>query len=253
MPAPDRPPDDLSHDDRPDDLHDIAPDDLPPQDDLPDEALDTGDYAIAYDDPHDDTPYDDDPSPDVDRPPLWVRWWARRHWAIYLAAFLTPLIVLGTLFALLLALEGDEDATAPGNAAAPLGTDTALTFASPTASADPNLTPEWPTNINFTPHTTPARIRHTFSVPGEHHGYQFEGHAGDVWIITVEPYQRSGTDPMVTLYGPEGTRICQNADCAGDSRSEIVVALNADGTYRVVVTSASGISTGYYLLTLDDG
>ncbi len=242
-----------------------APDLIP--DDLPEQPLDDDAYEIAYDTALDDAheltgdtrdAYVEDESrawwQHTARAPLWARWWARRHWLLYLAAFLTPLLVFAGLLVLLLALSGDDAGTASQPPAPATGTNPALAIPLPTATDPPALSPEWPPGIAFAQHTTPARIRNIFTAPGEHHGYAFEGFAGEVWIIAVEPYQNSGTDPVLVLYGPDGTRICQDASCAeGQPRSQIALVLNTSGTYRLVVKSASGTRTGLYLLTLDDG
>lgn len=242
-----------------------APDYMP--DDLPEQPLDDDAYEIAYDTALDDAHEIDGEARDdyiedesrawwrhTERAPLWARWWARRHWLLYLAAFLTPLLVVVGLLALLLTLAGDGAGDTVATSIPATSTDTALSAGSSPATGTPVRAPEWPPGVTFAHHTTPARIRNIFTAPGEHHGYAFEGTTGEVWLIAVEPYQASGTDPALTLYGPDGARLCQDAGCAaGQPRSQIAVVLNASGTYRVVVKSASGTRTGLYLLTLDDG
>lgn len=168
-------------------------------------------------------------------------WWRVRP-LIFLLAFITPLIVVGLLLILAGVLVGD-DAGERDSAAAP----------SPIATVAP-VNPQWPAGLTFASHTVAARIRNTITSAAEQHGYAFEGTPGLVWSLAVEPYQNSALDPQLTLYGPDGSRLCGDAGCAaGESQSALTVILNAPGTYRVVIESASGTGTGLYLFTLDDG
>lgn len=110
----------------------------------------------------------------------------------------------------------------------------------------------WPDQVQAQPHTVPAMIKNTLSTVGEAHGYQFNGSAGTIWRITVEPRAESTLDPLITLYGPSGVEIARADDrSAGDLTAELVVSLPEDGTYRLLVQSSQGgITTGDYLLSL---
>lgn len=210
-------------------------------------------YDDTLDDAHDDSgTLDDNTFEDAtdwnrlyaERPSLPVRLWQHAHWVVYAGAFLTPLIVIGGLLLALNALDGGEDSANP---AAPTVTDTA-----PPPTATAVIAAEWPADVTFAAHTTPARIRNRFNTPGARHGYAFEGEAGDAWQIAVEPYQGSATDPRITLYGPDGVQRCAGGVCADHiAQSSLTIALDTSGTYRLVVDSASGTATGLYLLTLD--
>lgn len=210
-------------------------------------------YDDALDDAHDDGGMLDDATFEDatdwnrlydERPSLLVRLWQHAHWAIYAGALLTPLVVIGGLLLALNALDGGAGSASP---AAPTVTDTA-----PPPTATPVIAAEWPADVTFAAHTTPARIRNRFAAPGERHGYAFEGAAGEVWRIAVEPYQGSATDPRITLYGSDGVQRCAEGMCADQiAQSSLAILLDTGGTYRLVVDSASGTATGLYLLTLD--
>lgn len=157
---------------------DPADDNVP---DIPDDDSHILYYEDALDDAHDDDgaldeDYFDDTTawgrPYDRRPSMLVRLWQRAHWTIYAGAFLTPLVVIGGLLLALNALDGGEDSAKP---AAPIVTDTA-----PPPTATPVIAAEWPADVTFAAHTTPARIRNSFNTPGERHGYAFEGEPGDV-------------------------------------------------------------------------
>jgi hypothetical protein len=79
-------------------------------------------------------------------------------------------------------------------------------------------------------------------------GYEFEGTAGQVWRITVDPLDTSTLDPVITLYGPSGTEVASNDDRSAESiGSELRVMLPETGVYRLLVQSSlGGITTGGY-------
>lgn len=160
-------------------------------------------------------------------------WW---HRAVFAAAFLTPFVLLGLIG--WVAQRYDDDSPAGISSTLP-------------PSPMPQVTGAWPSNVAFIAHTTPAMIRDELPVPGAQRGYQFEGRAGETWLITVEP--QDALDPHIYLYEPSGGELAYNDDRdAGDFTAEILVILPADGAYRLLVESApkSAGSTGEYLLTL---
>lgn len=122
----------------------------------------------------------------------------------------------------------------------------------PTAQPSLAVSASWPTGIEFVPNSVPAMIKNTIGAVGQRHGYLFDGQAGDVWLITVEP--QDGLDPLVTLYAPSGELLGANDDRSDtDLTSEIQVMLPENGSYRVVVESAAGgLTVGSYVLALLD-
>ncbi|MBN2305579.1 MAG: hypothetical protein JXQ72_13940 [Anaerolineae bacterium] len=113
-----------------------------------------------------------------------------------------------------------------------------------TATSSP--VPSWPPDAVFEPQTIPAQIRHALDAPAATHGYTFTGIAGTIWEIAVAPYQGSGTDPVFRLYGPDGSELTPD----GQPVAFLTFTLPDNGTYRVLIGSASGTATGYYWLTV---
>jgi hypothetical protein len=107
---------------------------------------------------------------------------------------------------------------------------------------------DWPADVPVTPHTVPAIIKNELDTRGEQHGYEFEGTAGQVWRITIDPLDTSALDPIITLYGPSGEELASSDDrSAEDIGSELRVALPETGIYRLLVQSSlGGITTGGY-------
>jgi hypothetical protein len=122
----------------------------------------------------------------------------------------------------------------------------------PTAIVLPTATVSaaWPAGVEYVPNTIPAMIKGTLDAAGQKRGYLFDGRAGEVWSITVEP--QDNIDPMLTLYAPSGAVVGTNDDRGDyDLTSELDVTLPETGSYRLVVESAAGgLTTGSYVLTL---
>jgi len=110
---------------------------------------------------------------------------------------------------------------------------------------------DWPTDVVAVSHTLPAMIKNELRVSGERHGYQFQGKAGQAWIISVEVTE-GNLDPVASLYGEPGVELGRNDDrTAEDFNSELVFTVPQDGTYRLLVESSQGgNTTGSYLLTV---
>lgn len=107
---------------------------------------------------------------------------------------------------------------------------------------------DWPPDVAVTPHTIPAIIKNELTTRGDQHGYEFEGVAGQVWQITVDPLDTSALDPVITVYGPSGAEVASSDDrSAGDIGSELRLELAESGVYRLLVKSSlGGITTGGY-------
>jgi hypothetical protein len=150
--------------------------------------------------------------------------------AILAAAIVALVVLRGTLTG------GDSDT--PAN-----------TSPAPVIDAPPVT---WPAQVPARAHTVPALIKDTLALAGEAHGYRFDGAAGELWRITVEPRAESALDPLITLYGPSGAEVARADDrSAGDLTAEIVVTLPESGAYHLLVQSSQGgITTGDYLLSL---
>ena len=205
-------------------------------------------YNNTLDTVHDDTGvYDDtgDLSDDLyNQPPTlgqrvrnWLYWQWR--WLVLSVALLIPALLLVGVLLLAGSLDGDAkdtDGVPAANVTEP-------------ATAMVPVVGDWPA-INYAPHTVPAMIRHEIGGIGVVHGYQFEGAAGDVWQITVEPGYGSALDPQLQLYGPSGEQLATNDNrTTGDPSAELVVTLPADGAYRVVILAAGeGLTVGEYWL-----
>jgi len=171
--------------------------------------------------------------------PSWlVNLWWRARWAVYALAFFTPLAIFGALGALVWALNGD---------AAPAALPSVTATPAPTATV---LAPQWSPDVIFATHTVPARIRDVLSAPGARRGYQFQGHAGEVWTLAVEPLPDETLTPTLFFYAPDGQRICA-ARCTDAGDAQIVALLETAGLYRVVVQAADETSTGLFLLTVN--
>jgi hypothetical protein len=171
-------------------------------------------------------------------PTLWQRWWWRRHWVVFAAAFLIPFVILALVW-----LVAERYNNSAGNAAS-----TAVVVS---PSPVPTVVGAWPQDVPFVAHTVPAMIRDDIASATVQRGYRFEGRAGEVWRITVEP--EDTLDPQIRLYEPSGGELAYNDDrYAGDRSAEIQVILPADGTYRLLIESApkSGGTIGTYWLTV---
>lgn len=172
-------------------------------------------------------------------PSWWVNLWWRARWAVYALAFFTPLAIFGILGALLALL----------NSAPSEGVRQSAPVVEITATPAPAIVPEWPPDVVFATHTVPARIRDALDVPGARRGYQFQGRAGEVWTIAVEPLPDQPLTPEALFYGPDGKRICPTA-CTDAGEARLVVLLEQDGLYRLVVQADDDVSTGLFLLTV---
>ncbi len=167
-----------------------------------------------------------------------VEWWQRRHWLVFAAAFAIPFGVL----ALGLAAAAHFDDHGGADRSAAVGV-----LPAPSAT----VAGQWPAGVIFAANTVPAMIRDDIAYPGAQRGYQFEGRAGDVWRITVEP--EDDFDPQIRLYEPLGSELAYNDDqAAGSLTAELVVMLPVDGTYRLLVEAAAKKSdvTGTYWLSV---
>ena len=174
--------------------------------------------------------------------PSWlVNLWWRARWAVYALAFLTPLVIFGVLGALMGLLSNTHSATSTAPQVAPV--------VQITATPAPVIVPEWPPDVVFAAHTVPARIRDALDVPGARRGYQFQGRAGEVWTIAVEPLPDQALTPEALFYGPDGKRICPTG-CTSGGDARLVALLEEDGLYRLVVQADDGVSTGLFLLTV---
>jgi hypothetical protein len=174
-------------------------------------------------------------------PTRWQRWWWRRHWIVFAAAFLIPFVVLALVW-----LVADRY----GDSAA----DAAPTAVVVSPSPVPTVLGAWPQDVPFVAHTVPAMIRDDITSVTAQRGYRFEGRAGEVWHISVEP--EDTLDPQIRLYEPSGGELAYNDDRhTGDLSAGIQAILPADGVYRLLVESApkSGGTTGTYWFTLFGG
>jgi hypothetical protein len=207
----------------------------------------------ALDDAYDDADYYDDSSEDsralYDPAPAWwqrilQRVWWRWRWMIPLTALLVPLALLIGGMVVIGALSGDSGGEQSSEGA--VGTEV-------TPSTTPVQNADWPPGLTFAPHTIPAMIRHDLPAAGAIHGYQFEGEAGDVWHITVEPDYDSTLDPMFRVYDPDGHLLAENDNRApADPSAETLVVLPEDGAYRLVIQAAGdGLTTGTYWLMVN--
>ena len=197
---------------------------------------------MAQHDPPDDSAdcplYDsDDPAADLSGgswappPERHARQWRRARWVIYGGAFALPFALLVALLTLLARLDSPAQVSPAPNPEAP----------SPTAAVD--VSGDWPPDVTFVEHTTPALIKNEVAVAGARHGYQFAGVAQTVWEITAERLPGSTFTPLLTLYGPSGEALASGA--------ALTVVLPQDGAYRLVVESALGGSTaGAYRLSV---
>jgi hypothetical protein len=170
-----------------------------------------------------------------------VEWWQRRHWLVFVAAFLIPFGVLALGLVAASQFRDGGDTSHPTAVSVP---------PTPTATVEG----QWPEGVNFVANSVPAMIRDDIAYAGAQHGYQFDGRAGDVWRITVEP--EDDFDPEIRLYEPEGSELAYNDDqAAGGLKAEMVVILPADGTYRLLVEAAAknSSSTGTYWLSVFEG
>lgn len=190
---------------------------------------------------HDDEYFDEDPyydetdteeiddTDEVDEP---AHGWQRRR------VYRVLIVVLAALAAVVLIL-----IIPPDEANTPVDTTTSTPVVTPS---------NWPTQLVPTDHTIPAMIKNALTQPGNQHGYRFQGNAGNVWYITVEPRTDSDLDPILTLYGPSGEIVGSHDDrSADDLTAELTIELREDGSYWLLVESSqSGLTTGAYLLTL---
>jgi hypothetical protein len=189
-------------------------------------------YGIPYDDPPDGS--DDDPAGKKTRS-------GRRRirmLLIYLAA--AALIVLAAV----MVVRRINRESSPGSEFTPLLMQ----------DVEPDFTRGggWPPEVEAVFYTLPALIKNELTVIGQQQGYEFQGVAGQMWVITVEPQEGSLIDPVVSLYAPPGVEIASNDDRAsGDVTAELVVTLPQNGPYRLLVESSEGgVTTGAYLLTV---
>jgi hypothetical protein len=78
--------------------------------------------------------------------------------------------------------------------------------------------------------------------------WTLSGSAGQTVNIRCDPASGSGTDPRVTVLGPDGSEIASDDDSGGDRSAEITsLTLPSNGTYRIQVDVWF---TGPYLLSL---
>ena len=190
-------------------------------------------YDEVYEDPYE--PVDLPPDERAPRPFTW-RWWnTRLGRAVALAGAVIGFILLAVL------ARGVEQLAGPN---------VVRITATPEAPTVPVVNP-WPGGVEYVSHTVPAIIKNEIAAAGQQHGYRFEGEAGDIWRITVEP-QSDTFDPLATLYGPSGEVVGTNDDrAAQDWTSELTVRLPETGSYALLVeSSAGGVTVGPYLLSL---
>lgn len=202
-------------------------------------------YDDALDGVHDDAGYYDDTGDLSDhlytQPPTlgqrvynWLYWQWR--WLVLLVALLIPTLLLVGVFLLVGSLGGDSSGGSTATATEP-------------AVTAPPVIGNWPA-ITYAPHTIPAMIRNEMGAVGGMHGYQFEGAAGDIWQVMVEPSYGSAFDPQLQVYAPTGDLLATNDNRAtGDPSAEIVLTLPGDGAYRLVISAAGeGLTVGEYWL-----
>lgn len=165
-----------------------------------------------------------------------------RRWVRMTTGIVLVLVTLGVL--LVIVITARRIAKEPNPAS-----EFAATLA---AGGEPDFTEglDWPAHVQAAAHTLPAMIKNELAAPGEQHGYEFQGRAGQTWAITVEPQSGSSLDPVVSVYAPLGREMASNDDRAeGDWTAELVIVLPQDGPYRLLVEAAEGgVSTGRYLL-----
>lgn len=160
--------------------------------------------------------------------------WRRARWAVYGAAFALPLALLVALLALLARLDSPADEPSSGAGASVTST---VTLDAADVSGD------WPPDVTFAAHTTPALIKNELALAGARHGYRFAGRADDVWEIAAEPLPGSALVPLLTLYAPSGEALA--------SGTALIVVLPQDGDYRLVVEAGQGGSAiGAYQLSV---
>jgi len=195
-----------------------------------DPAEDSADYPLYdSDDPGADPYAEDGDWPD---PP---ERWRRARWVVYGGAFALPIVLLIALIALLARLDGPDEEPLPSPGAS--ATSPATVEAAQNASGD------WPPDVTFAAHTTPALIKNELALAGARHGYRFPGRADDVWEIAAEPLSGSALVPRLTLYAPSGEALA--------SGMALIVVLPQDGDYRLVVEAAQeGSATGTYQLSV---
>ncbi|MEW6579499.1 MAG: hypothetical protein AB1435_09910 [Chloroflexota bacterium] len=193
---------------------------------------DSADYPLYdSDDPGADL-YDDGDWEPLPEPP---ERWRHARWAVYGGAFALPLALLVALLALLARLDSPTDEPSPGSGASTTSTLT------PDAAA--NASGDWPPEVTFAAHTTPALIKNELAFAGARHGYRFAGAADEVWEIAAEPLSGSALVPLLTLYAPSGEALASGA--------ALIVVLPQDGDYRLVVESGlGGSTTGAYRLSV---
>lgn len=99
----------------------------------------------------------------------------------------------------------------------------------------------------------------SLSIPGSYRSTDAVGNrnvsvylaAGSTYVFDLEGAPSSqGTlsDPILHLYGPQGTEVASNDDAVGTLNSRIVYSAASSGTYRLAVSGYSG-GNGTYLLT----
>ncbi|MCZ7541343.1 MAG: hypothetical protein M5U29_15820 [Anaerolineae bacterium] len=194
-----------------------------------DPAEDGADYPLYDSDDPGDLYANDGDWPD---PP---QRWRHTRWAVYGGAFALPLVLLIALLALLARLDGpdEESPSNPGASATSLATPDAAE----TASGD------WPPDVTFAAHTTPALIKNELALAGARHGYRFAGATDEVWEVAAEPLPGSAIVPLLTLYAPSGEALA--------SGTALIVVLPQDGEYRLVAEAGQGGSaTGAYQLSV---
>jgi hypothetical protein len=121
----------------------------------------------------------------------------------------------------------------------------------PTAPADLPTIPiggDFPTDAAQQFIRIPARIEDSL-LSGQRRGYTFVAKPGFTWQIIVVPYENSGFDPVLSLYGPDGIIIDFNDNrVAGDKTAQIDLTVEREGVYAVLLEGAQGTGGGYILL-----
>lgn len=202
-------------------------------------------YQAAYEEV-----YGPDDDPDgLTGPPRWP-WWRTRQGQVALLVGGVIGVVILALLARGVNLPGQAVVRVTATPATALVPSAIAPGIAPTVQPSPIVSAAWPAGVEFVPNTVPAMIKNTLAAAGQRHGYRFDGRAGDVWLITVEP--QDNLDPLVTLYAPSGAVLGTSDDRSDtDLTSEIQVTLPETGPYRVLVESAAGgLTVGAYVLAL---